>query len=366
MLIRTKGDNKLFQVLQVGPWQGLTEVNVQELENPLNRWVGGKRTLAQHQQALAFLDWTYKETKSEAMVHWFYHEGTLAWQPVVLPQRGVGMTVKVLEDHAQYVPTFERLGAGWEIMGTDHHHCSASAFQSGTDHADEKGKEGLHLTIGGLGSEKYSLHARSSFRQTIRPVLLTDWYHLPDAFQLLPLDLQEKAMQHLLCLPANVEFPEWWKENVIRYDASRTVVVYDTKSKSSQWAGYDNRGGTYISRRLKHELEDFRKTFKMDIWSFYDWLARLQDNEHLMALQKHLSFCYSDIDDAVECIEEELKENNYELEDEDIVVDAKGDPLVDADGDFVRKEDTELERHHQQLVQDIADSDERVTGWYGD
>ncbi len=29
-----------------------------------------------------------------------------------------------------------------------HHHCSASAFQSGTDEENERGQDGLHITVG--------------------------------------------------------------------------------------------------------------------------------------------------------------------------------------------------------------------------
>lgn len=389
-----KSANKLYQVLQAGPWQGLQEVQTQDIAEPVNRWTGPKRTIAQHQQALSFLAWTHKEFKDEAMVHWFLNESEGRWQPMVLPQRGIGMTVRVLEDHANYIPTFQRLGAGWELMGTDHHHCSASAFQSGTDHADEKGKEGLHLTLGNMDKELHSLHARSSFRQTIRPVFLVDWYELPASYDILPLDLKEKALQHLLCLPTNAEFPEWWKENVIK--TTGTVTVYDTRSQARS-SNNNYASGTYTSKRLKGELEDFMKTFKMDVFQLAEWLEKLRSNNHLMELLKALGWCYSDIDDAWEATEDMLKEQ-VDLEDEELALvetDAQGNPVLDKDGNYILK-DTDLEDeqssfdpdaegcdsfeeyqakkrgnkalqdYQTQLLQDIADSDERVTGWYGD
>ena len=331
MLIRTK-DNKHYQVLQVGPWQGLQEVKVDEVETPVNRWTGPKRTLEQHRQVLSFFAWTNREFKDEAMVHWFLNEEQGLWEPMVLPQRGVGMTVKVLEDHELYVPTFQRLGRGWEIKGTDHHHCSGSAFQSSVDHSDEKGKEGLHITIGNLGATKYSIHARSSFRQTLRPVFLTDWYEVPEALHSLPLDIQEQALEHLLCVPSDVEFPAWWKENVIKQQ--RQVVVYDTSKRStgvtSQW------GGTpYTSNRLKNELEDYCKEMGWTMWDLHEFLEALKENKELINLLDSLKWCYSDIDDACEWVEKALKSGEYDGDDENVLVDSNGEPILDKDGNFI-------------------------------
>lgn len=336
MLIRTK-DDKIYQVLQAGPWQGLQEVKVDKIEEPVNRWTGPKRTLAQHRQVLSFFAWTYKEFKDEAMVHWFLNTQEGRWEPMVLPQRGVGMTVKILEDHANYIPTFQRLGTGWEIGGTDHHHCSGSAFQSSVDHTDEKGKEGLHITIGDLGKDRYSIHSRSSFRHTIRPVFLSDWYEVPAELQCLPLDIQEQALEFLLCVPSAVEFPEWWKENVIRQTS--TVTVYDTRKNTTTGHWSYSGSGSYASNRLRTELEDFRKEHSMGMWDFHDWLEKLRSNEHLMGLLKALSWCYSDIDDAIELTEAELKTGAYdeEVEDEldEILVDSSGNPILDKNGDFI-------------------------------
>jgi len=41
-----------------------------------------------------------------------------------------------------------------------HHHCSTSAFQSGTDEADEVDREGIHFTVGNLNTDEFDLHCR--------------------------------------------------------------------------------------------------------------------------------------------------------------------------------------------------------------
>ena len=46
------------------------------------------------------------------------------------------------------------------MFGTVHHHCSTSAFQSGTDEADETNREGFHFTIGNLDKEDIDIHFR--------------------------------------------------------------------------------------------------------------------------------------------------------------------------------------------------------------
>lgn len=334
MIIKAK--DKLYEALQAGPWHGLREVKVEEIDTPVNRWSGPKRTLEQHRQVLAFFAWSYEETKSETMVHWFVNLEQNRWEPMVLPQKGYsGMTVKLLEDHENYIPTFQRLGAGWEMMGTDHHHCSYSAFQSGTDHADEKGKEGLHLTIGGLGSQKYSLDSRSSFRQTIRPVLLSDWYEVPEPLRELPVTIQEQALQHLLVQPAvGVSFPEWWKDNVIKVQA---VTVYNTNQHpASQYTGgtvYKNRHST---TRLKGELEDFRKSFNMNYTELYEWLLELNTNQHLVELLKLFNYTWADLEDSVECVEEMIQEKIHEQskngqnDDTEVVNQAELDRILEA------------------------------------
>lgn len=323
MIIKT-GKDELYQVVCAGHWQGLASVEVKSMECPVNRWKGPKRTLEQWKQVLAFFEWSYNETKNESVVHWFFHEADGKWEPMVLPQQGVGLSVKLLTDHENYIPTFQRLGDGWEIMGTDHHHCQASAFQSGTDRNDETGKEGLHTTVGDIGKETYSLDCRSSFRNVIRPVSISDWYELPPAFSDLPAHLTDPILKYLMTKPSpETPFPEWWKENVIRYErhnwnGGKIGFQYQQDSydgycggwirdKSGEWikgwAGYAQQQEFSETKssswNLEADLKDFARERQLSMTQVIDWMESLKKNADLDALLSLLSYQYADLEDAI-------------------------------------------------------------------
>jgi hypothetical protein len=70
------------------------------------------------------------------------------WSFWVPPQITSGMTVKSDPEHINF--QVQRAQHPDIMFGTVHHHCSTSAFQSGTDEADETNREGFHFTIGNL------------------------------------------------------------------------------------------------------------------------------------------------------------------------------------------------------------------------
>lgn len=334
MIIRTK--DSLFQVVTAGNWQGLAPVEVKEMESPINRWSGPKRTLEQWQQVLAFFEWSYAETSSESMVHWFFHEETGRWNVMPLPQKVHGMTVDLLENLEDFPSVFAQLGGpGWERMGTDHHHCTSSAFQSGKDERDEKVQEGLHTTVGGISKDEYSLDCRSSFRGVIRPVSISDWYQLPATYCELPGYLADPILKHLMTRkpPEGTTFPEWWKESVIRYEPpqSKRVKGFSYMNGESWYGGESQYGGWYKDHQtgewmqrsqgdqqknlshtfketrregivvcsLEDDLKDFARERKMTMTSLVAWLDKLQDNEDLEELVTLLSMQYANLEDAV-------------------------------------------------------------------
>lgn len=322
MLVRTK--DSLYQVIQAGHWQAMAPVQTQEMENPVNRWTGPKRTLAHWRQVQSFFEWTQDTYKDEAMMHWFVNAEQGRWEPMPLPQRGQGMTVKILEDHAQYVPTFERLGAGWEMMGTDHHHCTGGAFQSGTDHSDEKTKEGLHITLGNLGSPKYSIHFRSSFRGLIMPTLLSDWFELPAEYEGLPINIKEAIMSHLLTTPVKVEFPEWWKENVIRWGSYSTPSTYSYGGGISHYPSSYQSPGNGKSKHtlynstwrdeLAHELEMLCGEKGLTPVEMLEWAIKLKDANPLEEVFKIASWSAADLNDVIDAIKEIVEDEEKEDE----------------------------------------------------
>lgn len=106
-----------------------------------------------------FFKAVYVEHRSEAVILLFYNQDTQKFKVVVPPQEvsgaacdyNKGMTIKDMN-----------------MIGTIHSHASMSAFHSGTDDADEKVFDGLHITIGNVDDEFPSVSTSvvaSGFRQ---------------------------------------------------------------------------------------------------------------------------------------------------------------------------------------------------------
>lgn len=138
-------------------------------------WTGPKISKGAWSEMLAFFRWTQETEKSEAQVRLFVHP-TEGWKIWAFPQKGgTGMTTKE-EDNEQAKLQRAAIGPEWLAFGTVHHHCSASAFQSGTDQLDEKAVDGLHITIGHLGQPLYDVHARMYIKgHKLTPKLSAFW-----------------------------------------------------------------------------------------------------------------------------------------------------------------------------------------------
>jgi hypothetical protein len=263
--------DKTYRQITAGPWTGVEELRLEE-RTPTNRWAGGKIPLALWREVLSFLEWSQEATKSETVVNLFYHYDTHRWAAMVLPQKGFnGMTITLLPDHPQTVPTFQRLGDGWEQFGTVHHHCRASAFQSGTDSADERTKEGLHITIGDLESARYSIHARTSFRTHMHQAVLSDWFDVvpQEVLAVLPEHLWDHAITHCLTTPVHGEFPSWWKENVVRVEATRPQLA-DTRPsykplKQSPYARLEQAPSVWNVPLEQEPAEDTRGEYLVEL-----------------------------------------------------------------------------------------------------
>ena len=310
-----KNGDKLFVRQEVGPWKGLYTPEIKE-EQLIHRWTGPKKSMEDWKQVLAFFEWSQEQHKSEALVQWFVDLESGRWMTIVPPQRGIGMTVKLIEDHPNYKASYEHLGSGdWQLMGTGHHHCTGSAFQSSTDSTDEATKEGLHITVGGIGSDRYSLDARCVFRKLITKVELSDWFAVPEMYSDLPGDIQSQILKHLLAAPPSGKtpgehFPIWWSENYIRETQVTTVsggFSYRgwTPGHSTSVPGYcAGSGGGYqrsewTTQRLRNELDHFINTRGMSIEQFINWIEELQVVDGVDDIFKICDQTYSDLGDVL-------------------------------------------------------------------
>lgn len=328
-------DNKLFRMVQAGDWSGVEEAPVPNTSTvPAHRWYGGRISDKLWREVLAFLEWSYKETKSEAIVNLFYHETTRQWAALALPQKGyTGMTAELMPEHPDTTPTFARLGAGWEQFGTVHHHCGAAAFQSGTDSADERTKEGLHITVGNLGrSSGYSIHARTSFRRQMFDAVLNDWFEFPGVLLSdLPVELSQRVLEYKLTRPNRPDhaFPDWWKSNVIRVAPPLRQTPYLERTPSlaqSAWAerlpSKDDR--TSIEQmEFTSELRRLREVWGVDFDALRTSLHDLdQMQEELVWTAMACGVC---LDDALAHLDE--------LADDERVAQLEAERLEDAGHD---------------------------------
>ena len=214
---------------------------------PPIRWQGRGMSLALWRQVLSFFAWGQKEYKSEQQVRLYFNPEEKrkredAWAVWAPPQEGrKGMTTDEIDDHADWEAQRAQFGDPWEYFGTVHHHCSSSAFQSGTDKDDEDSVNGIHITVGYMDKPVHDLHMRVVFKGQQTTAVPLDWFELPQASlnfinQLTP-DLQEKVVKHLMAgaAPEGTTFPDYWKENVL-------PTVHATTYNQGFQAGDQHRG----------------------------------------------------------------------------------------------------------------------------
>jgi len=92
----------------------------------------------------------YVEHKSEAVVLIFYDMETDEYEFVIPPQKVSGAS-------ADYVKGFSI--EGMDMIGTAHCHAGMSAYHSGVDDKDEESFDGIHITIGDMDKESFSISA---------------------------------------------------------------------------------------------------------------------------------------------------------------------------------------------------------------
>lgn len=194
-------------------------------------WKGPKIPLDVWDEVLSFFQWCYDTYKSECQVRLYVSPTLQTWKAYAFPQEAkTGMTAHELDNEAKR-EQHAALGLqppDWFAFGTVHHHCSANAFQSGTDTANEESQDGLHITIGNMNNkDRYDIHARFYRKGMVikNDNLDMSWFvdtapilaECPDKFRsFLPNDWADKQARRLLTrVPDVINFPQQWKDNVI-------------------------------------------------------------------------------------------------------------------------------------------------------
>lgn len=109
-------------------------------------------------QALYFFRMVWKRDHSEAAVTIYYSENSKQYMLWCPEQKVSGAGVNYNRDDQ---PDLEARKAGgdedFHLVGTIHSHCNFSAFHSGTDVFDEDSFDGLHITLGHVDQDQFSM-----------------------------------------------------------------------------------------------------------------------------------------------------------------------------------------------------------------
>ncbi len=242
-----------------GLFECLLEHEVKATKADFN-WTGKKIPDAVWHQVLMFFKWTQDTEKSESQVRLFVHpeHGWMAW---AFPQKGgTSMTTKEIDNPDAVTQRAEKIPEGYKAFGTVHHHCTMSAFQSGTDLADEKNVDGLHITVGHLDKPQWDIHCRLYVKgHKFEPDMSAFWDIGEVMVERIKFvsdigfkyeQVADKIARVQMCQPppADTVFDPLWKENYIV--EARTVGVYTGGLGSGgvgrhwEWGGHSRSGAT--------------------------------------------------------------------------------------------------------------------------
>lgn len=249
-------------------------------------YIGPKFTVEMWDEILAFFKWSYTKTHGETQVRLFVHP-TQGWKAWAFPQEAsTGLSTHEMPDSPETKSQRAQFGDEWIPYGTVHHHCSASAFQSGVDEHNEKDQEGLHITVGNIDKEDaHSLHFRFYYRGCkFQPDMSEFWdvgeqcaakaKELSEYFGI-TVDLNvvaESQMAQTCAKDANV--PEQWMANLIEKPVEKFAWEGERGVNHSPYGGTgggyygaceDQGYKGYPSRAIKMLRRKYRSGYKEEI-----------------------------------------------------------------------------------------------------
>ena len=154
-------DDKAYEQVKTDLFTVYKEIDVPTRTEVVPEFHGKPLPMSMWLEIMHCMKQSQDKFKSEALIYLFYDvNNDQPWSWWLPPQETCGMTVKSLPDDPSYKA--QRAEYPDLMLGTVHHHCTSSAFQSGTDEADEVNREGLHFTIGNLDDPVFDVHFRIS------------------------------------------------------------------------------------------------------------------------------------------------------------------------------------------------------------
>jgi len=274
-------------------------------------WIGPKLN-AIWPEVLAFFRWTNDTMRSESQVRLFVNVRTQEWKAWAFPQKAnLGMSAKELTTGDEgYEKTIEQRAQfpdpDWYYWGTVHHHCTTGAFQSGTDQENERNQDGIHITVGNLGSPMYDLHTRLYIDKWKLVFNLCDFWDIGEELNTLPRHigrlLKDDAFNEMAKLqmceppPADQTFPDIWKTNVI--DCTPKIIARVPASEPVR-KDYYSPGNNYHAKPLtlrgKPNFEmDLRKAASAMMYMMEHPQCTIQSIPDLISTLKNMSVFMDD------------------------------------------------------------------------
>jgi len=156
-------------------------------------------------------------------------------------------------------------------IGTVHHHCSASAFQSSTDEQNEWNQDGLHITVGRIDQERHDLHCRFYLAGNgYEPDLGCFWQIEPELAERVPKGLHHHLALYQMGEKVVKDFPDVWRENLVE-----AVPEYRSSLPVRYWDEDEFR--VPMMTRVDEALEDIHNQCSAMSVDEGEWMADLQN-----------------------------------------------------------------------------------------
>lgn len=240
---------------------------------------GPKFTPEMWHQVLSFFRWTNQEMHSESQVRLYVNHKLGRWGAWAFPQEAhTGMSAREVSSKETPEKARERFAYwqsepsdDWLYFGTVHHHCSASAFQSGTDEQNEWNQDGLHITVGRMNAEQHDIHARFYLDgNCYEPDLGQFWPIEANLAGMIPPALHHELARHQMGTKVTRDFPDAWRANIVVGVPER---AFDAPRQS--WGFHQVEFGTPIAMRAGDALEEIERRCAAGSIEQDQWLSEL-------------------------------------------------------------------------------------------
>ena len=216
---------------------GLLQCRIEyEVETAKGRleYAGPKFAPEMWHQVMSFFRWTHKEMRSESQVRLYVNPRLGRWGAWAFPQEArTGMSARELtvvetpeQARARFASWQSEPSDDWLYFGTAHHHCAAGAFQSGTDEANERNQDGLHLTVGRMDADRHELHAWLYVGGScFEPDLGAFWPVDSGLAAMVPSGMLHELARFQMGGRVTVDFPDAWRMNLVEVREERRERV---------------------------------------------------------------------------------------------------------------------------------------------